>query len=397
MIKCVCVCGARPNFMKIAPIMDSMHGDRRFEVTLVHTGQHYDERMSHLFFEELGIPRPDINLEVGSCSHAVQTARVMERFEPVCLEKRPDWVIVVGDVNSTVACALVASKLGIRIAHVEAGLRSFDRSMPEEVNRVVTDAISDLLLVTEQSGVENLRSEGADERRIKLVGNVMIDTLLRHRDRANSSAICDTLGVQARRYAVVTLHRPSNVDDPAVFGGILTALERIAMDMPIVFPIHPRSRANLDRLGLSDRIRGIARLQLVDPLGYLDFLKLMGDASVVLTDSGGIQEETTILRVPCLTLRHNTERPATISHGTNRLTGPEPNAILQAYGETRTARTDVDCAPPLWDGQAAERIVDCLAQASREAPRTDWRPVPEPQPPLRRSDRVARVPVQSGQ
>ncbi len=360
MLKVVCVCGARPNFMKIAPIVAALERTKSVETLLVHTGQHYDQRMSRLFFDELGIPKPDLNLEVGSGSHAAQTAEVMKRFEPVCLEHRPDWVIVVGDVNSTFACAMVAAKLGIGVVHVEAGLRSFDREMPEEINRVLTDAISDLLFVTEPSAVENLRREGVADERVHFVGNVMIDTLLRSRERAGESKILAQQGLTAGNYAAVTLHRPSNVDRADVFGSILTAFEEIAADMPIVFPIHPRSRKNLETMGLSERVARIKNLQLLDPLGYLDFMKLMAEAAVVMTDSGGIQEETTILNVPCLTLRENTERPVTITQGTNRLTGSSTERILEAYREVRDRPPRTTTMPEMWDGQAAERIVTRL-------------------------------------
>ena len=360
MSKVICVCGARPNFMKIAPIVKVLGRTDGVESRLVHTGQHYDERMSDLFFEQLHIPQPDINLDVGSLSHAAQTAEVMKRFEPVCLAEQPDWVVVVGDVNSTLACALVAVKLGIRIAHVEAGLRSFDRAMPEEINRVLTDTISDLLFVTEPSGLDNLRREGIDDDRVHHVGNVMIDTLLACRERSTKSDIHRQLGLSAGSYALATLHRPSNVDDRETFGGILDALETIGQDMPVIFPIHPRSKNNLESLGLRDRVEGMTNLRLVEPLGYLDFLKLMSDAAVVLTDSGGVQEETTILNVPCLTLRANTERPVTISQGTNRLTGSDPQAILEAYREIRQSPPRTASPPHLWDGRAAERIVSIL-------------------------------------
>ncbi len=364
MLKVICVCGARPNFMKIAPVHEALSRTGRVELLLVHTGQHYDERMSKLFFTDLQIPAPDLNLEVGSASHAAQTAEIMKRFEPVCLEHKPDWVIVVGDVNSTIACALVAVKLGVHVAHVEAGLRSFDRTMPEEINRLLTDAISDLLFVTEPSGVENLRREGVDDAKIHLVGNVMIDTLLRQRKRADESAILRTLGLRPKGYAVLTLHRPSNVDDARALGDILTALEEIARDLPIVFPIHPRTRSNLAKLGLEARVKALAALRCVEPLGYLDFLKLTAEAAVVLTDSGGIQEETTILGVPCLTLRENTERPITVSQGTNRLTGSRPDAILRAYREIREHPPSTR-VPDLWDGHAAERIAQVLVSRHR--------------------------------
>jgi UDP-N-acetylglucosamine 2-epimerase (non-hydrolysing) len=360
MLRMLCVCGARPNFMKIAPIVDALDRSGCVETRLVHTGQHYDDRMSRLFFGDLGIPEPDLNLEVGSGSHAQQTADVMKRFEPVCLDYGPDWVTVVGDVNSTLACALVAAKLGIRVAHVEAGLRSFDRTMPEEINRVLTDTISDRLFVTEPSGVENLRREGIADGKVRFVGNVMIDTLLRCRTQCERSNIRSTLGVEEKSYAVVTLHRPSNVDNPAAFASILDALEAIGAEMPVVFPIHPRSRKTLEELGFSDRARRISGLHLLEPLGYPDFLKLMTDAAVVLTDSGGIQEETTILEVPCLTLRENTERPITVTHGTNRLTGSSTKAILSAFHEIRENPPRPAKAPDLWDGRAAERIVECL-------------------------------------
>ena len=350
--------------MKVAPIVEALGQKPGVRPLLVHTGQHYDERMSRLFFHDLGIPQPDINLEVGSGSHAVQTGEIMKRFEPVCLERRPERVVVVGDVNSTIACALVSVKLGVRVAHVEAGLRSFDRSMPEEINRVLTDAISDDLFVTEPSGVENLRREGIAEQRIHLVGNVMIDTLLRSREQAETSAILATLQLTPKKYAVVTLHRPSNVDDPARFGGILSALSQISAHMPVVFPVHPRSRRNLDAFGLGTRGAATGDLRLIEPLGYLDFLKLMTHAAVVLTDSGGIQEETTILQVPCLTLRKNTERPITLTEGTNRLVGTAPEAIVNAFREVCHKPPGRTRMPGLWDGRAAERIVAHLLAAT---------------------------------
>ncbi|MFQ5502160.1 MAG: non-hydrolyzing UDP-N-acetylglucosamine 2-epimerase [Phycisphaerae bacterium] len=356
MTKIICICGARPNFMKIAPLMAAFKKTNSIETLLVHTGQHYDERMSELFFRDLGIPEPDVNLEVGSSSHAVQTAEIMRRFEPVVLDFKPDWVVVVGDVNSTIACALVASKLGVRVAHVEAGLRSFDREMPEEINRLLTDAISDLLLVSEPSGVENLRNEGVADEKVRFVGNVMIDTLMRNRDRAKDSTILTTLGLKAKNYAVVTLHRPSNVDRPETFASILDAFEVIGRDMPIVFPMHPRTRKNLATMCLADRVETLSALRTPEPLGYLDFLKLMAESAVVLTDSGGIQEETTILKVPCLTLRENTERPVTITEGTNRLVRPDSESILSAYREHLSRPTDAARTPKHWDGHAAERI-----------------------------------------
>ncbi len=362
-MKLVNVVGARPNLMKIAPLMDAFSRRSGVEALLVHTGQHYDANMSQLFFHELGIPEPDLNLEVGSASHAVQTAEIMRAFEPIVQEHRPDAVLVVGDVNSTIACGLVAVKLGVRLVHVEAGLRSFDRTMPEEINRVLTDAISDLLFCTEESGVVNLRREGIPEQRIHLVGNVMIDTLLRHRAKADESRILSALDLSPRSFAVVTLHRPANVDDPAVLARLVDALEEIHRDLAIVFPVHPRTRHKLAAFGQGERLAALARLRLVEPIGYLDFLKLLAEARVVLTDSGGIQEETTILGVPCLTLRDNTERPVTVECGTNRLVGRDPGRIVAAWREIRGSAATSAGVPPLWDGRAAERIADVLLRS----------------------------------
>jgi len=355
------VCGARPNFMKIAPLMRAYGGHPGLRPLLVHTGQHYDHNMSELFFKQLAIPEPDVNLGVGSGSHAVQTAEIMKRFEPVVLEHRPQWVVVVGDVNSTIACGLVAKKLGIGLAHVEAGLRSFDRSMPEELNRLLTDAISDLLFVSEPSGLENLRREGIPADRIHFVGNVMIDTLRANLAHAERSPVLAEMGLEPRGYNVVTLHRPSNVDDAGTFAGIAGALDAIQQDLPTVFPMHPRTVANLPRLGLAERFAGMKHLRIVKPLGYLDFLKLMASAAVVLTDSGGIQEETTILGVWCLTLRENTERPVTVTHGTNTVVGTDPDEILRAYRACRGRTVGERRVPEKWDGRAAERIAAVLA------------------------------------
>ena len=363
-MKIINVVGARPNFMKIAPLMAAYRSYSNIEPLLIHTGQHYDNKMSDLFFEELGIPRPDINLQVGSASHAVQTAEIMKAFEPVVLEHKPDVVIVVGDVNSTVACGLVAAKAGIKLAHVEAGLRSFDRTMPEEINRIVTDAVSDLLFCTEQSGVDNLKKEGIPEVKIHLVGNVMIDSLLKNWTKAKKSSILDQLDLKGNRYAVLTLHRPSNVDEPSIFKNIFTALEAIQEDMPVIFPIHPRTRKNLYSSALGDRAKKMPGLRLLDPVGYLDFLRLLSSAAVVLTDSGGIQEEATILKIPCLTLRENTERPATIEYGSNQIVGADTARILSAYHKVTNEDTTNYRVPPLWDGRAAERIVEILANLS---------------------------------
>jgi UDP-N-acetylglucosamine 2-epimerase (non-hydrolysing) len=355
-MRILAVAGARPNFMKIAPLMWELRRRPGVEASLVHTGQHYDERMSRLFFEELHIPRPDADLGVGSGSHAAQTAEVMKRFEPVLLERRPDAVLVVGDVNSTLACALTSVKLGVQVAHVEAGLRSFDRTMPEEINRVLTDSISDWLFVTERSGVRNLRREGIPRERIFLVGNVMIDTLRACRRRSEESAILEQLGLVGRPYGVLTLHRPANVDDPAVFGGLLDAIERLQRELPVVFPVHPRTRKALAGAGG----RPLPQLILTEPLGYLDFLKLVAHARLVLTDSGGLQEETTVLGVPCLTLRNNTERPITVRQGTNRLVGLDPERVTAVARAVLQARPRPGRVPDLWDGQAAVRIVDIL-------------------------------------
>jgi len=365
-MKIINIVGARPNFMKIAPLMAEYAKYPDIEPVLVHTGQHYDEKMSDLFFRELGIPEPDINLEVGSASHAVQTADIMKAFEPVCLEHKPDVVLVVGDVNSTIACGLVAVKLGIKLVHVEAGLRSGDHSMPEEINRVLTDSISDMLFCTEQSGIDNLLAEGVSQDRIHMVGHVMIDTLLKNLERARSSTILDDLyqshGIDGDRFAILTMHRPSNADDPVTFSRILDALEVIQKDLPIIFPIHPRTRKNLSSMGLQSRVDGLKNLHLLDPIGYLDFLKLTSSAKLVLTDSGGIQEETTILKVPCLTLRENTERPVTIECGCNHLVGTDTQKIISTYRQVVSEGKKACSVPPLWDGKAAERIVEILLQ-----------------------------------
>ena len=358
-MKIINVAGARPNFMKIAPLMDAYKAYPAIKPMLIHTGQHYDEKMSDLFFRQLGIPEPDVNLGIGGGSHAVQTAEIMKAFEPIVQAERPDAVLVVGDVNSTIACGLVAVKLGVKLVHVEAGLRSFDRTMPEEINRLLTDAISDLLFCTERSGVENLAREGVPAEKVFLVGNVMIDTLLKNRGKAEASGILDELGLKSGNYAVLTLHRPSNVDDPKVLGGLLEAIEAVQQQMPVVFPIHPRTRNNLPRLGLGERAN-MPNLRMIDPVGYMDFLKLTASARIVLTDSGGIQEETTILKVPCLTLRESTERPITAEIGSNRIVGTDPRNIVAAFNEAMSGQGRRAEIPPLWDGQAAQRIVKVL-------------------------------------
>ncbi len=406
-MKLLLIAGARPNFMKIASIVEALDahnrttraGRRRLDYLVIHTGQHYDEKMSGTFFKELGLPKPAVDLEVGSASHAVQTAEIMKRFEPVLEKERPDAVIVVGDVNSTAACALVAAKITYSgtgdaatrsrplIAHVEAGLRSRDRSMPEEINRIVTDSIADILFVTEADAVRNLIREGVPRRHIHFVGNTMVDTLLRHRTRAERSPVLERLGLlkpaapsrrsrrsasgdsAVRPYGVVTLHRPSNVDDPMVFRGILDALLTVCRTLPLIFPVHPRTFAHITKFGLAAEcpLLGAGEpikdpqsgLYCIEPLGYLDFLRLMSQARIVLTDSGGIQEETTVLGVPCVTLRKNTERPVTISHGTNILAGTDTAAIIRKARQ-QLARGHRPAHPPYWDGNAGRRIVKML-------------------------------------
>ena len=355
------VVGARPNFIKIAPLLAAYRGSARIDPLLVHTGQHYDAAMSGRFFHDLGIPEPDVDLAVGPGGHAAQTAAIMTAFEAVALDRRPDAVVVVGDVNSTVACGLVAAKLGIPLAHVEAGLRSRDRAMPEEINRVVTDAISDLLFCTEQAGVDNLAREGIDAGRVFLVGNLMVDALMRYRNRWEASPVLGTMRLAAGRYAVLTLHRPSNVDDRGVLAGLLDAVDRIQRDMPVVLPVHPRLRAALARFGLEERLATLPGLRATEPLGYLDCLKLIGHAAVCLTDSGGIQEETTALGVPCLTLRENTERPVTVEAGTNRIVGRDPGRVVAAFRDAASRPRPPSVGPPrFWDGAAAGRIAAVL-------------------------------------
>jgi UDP-N-acetylglucosamine 2-epimerase (non-hydrolysing) len=366
-MKIIHVVGARPNFMKVAPLAVEMaQYPGIFYQILVHTGQHYDDNMSKIFFENLNIPQPDIYLGVGSGSHAQQTARVMLAFEPVLLEQCPDLVLVVGDVNSTLACTLVATKLGFPVAHVEAGLRAFDRTMPEEINRLLTDQVASLLFTTERSAKENLIREGVEEERIHFVGNVMIDTLLVQKERALEMDVVAKYGLSTQGFGLLTLHRPSNVDKGEVLTGILDSLEEIQRDIPILFPAHPRTMKQLQKFGFESRLAAMANLRVTEPLGYLAFLNLMANAKMVLTDSGGIQEETTILGVPCLTLRENTERPVTVTQGTNIIVGSNPQrikdecfTILQGGGK----RGNI---PELWDGQAAKRIVDILGKIFEE-------------------------------
>ena len=355
-IQVLAVAGARPNFMKIAALLRELEARPRFSVSLVHTGQHYDQAMSDSFFRDLGIREPDVNLGVGSGSHGAMTAQVLEKMEGVLEARRPDLLAVVGDVNSTLAASLAAVKLGIPVAHIEAGLRSFDRAMPEEINRMMTDVISDWLFVTEPAGRENLLREGIPEARIHHVGNTMIDTLLAHVDRARQRPVLEELGLEAGGYAALTLHRPSNVDDPVRLGKLFDVLEEIHRELPVVFPVHPRTAAAFEQ-----RLGGRKpQLRLLDPQGYLDFLRLMADSRLVLTDSGGVQEETTALGVPCLTLRDNTERPVTVTHGTNRIVGTNATAIRDEVRKILQGAGQTGAIPEFWDGRAAGRIADVL-------------------------------------
>ncbi|HEY6119167.1 MAG TPA: UDP-N-acetylglucosamine 2-epimerase (non-hydrolyzing) [Pyrinomonadaceae bacterium] len=362
MLKVINVVGARPNFMKVAPLVDAMkRAPGGFNPLVVHTGQHYDSLMSDLFFRDLDLPAPDVYLGVGSGSHASQTAAVMQRFEPVILREKPDWVLVVGDVNSTIACALVCVKMGVKVGHVEAGLRSRDRTMPEEINRLLTDQIADLLFTPSPDADANLRAEGIPEERIRFVGNIMVDSLLKHLEQAKRSRIREEMGLLNEDYAVLTLHRPSNVDDRNVFERILRALERIAAKVPIIFPVHPRTRKMILEFGLADRMEATGRLRLIDPLGYLDFLGLYSEAKLLLTDSGGIQEETTVLGIPCLTLRENTERPITVEMGTNTIVGTDPDTIADAaLASLNGMKKKKSLIPQFWDGKTASRILAAL-------------------------------------
>ena len=367
-MKMVVIAGARPNFVKIAPLIKEMRRYPSMHPVFIHTGQHYDQVMSDQFLMELELQPPDINLGVGSGSHATQTAEVIRRLEPILERIKPHAVLVVGDVNSTLGAALTAAKLGIPVAHVEAGLRSFDRTMPEEINRVLTDAISDLLFVTEESGQRNLLREGISEEKIHFVGNVMIDTLRSSKERWESSSIFRRLGlVEGSYYAVLTLHRPSNVDDPATLKPLLEALQVLSQQLPIIFPVHPRVKPQLlqqkdlfwPRQGSGESLPGKG-ISCLDPLGYYDCIALMSRARVVLTDSGGIQEETTILGVPCLTLRNTTERPVTVTHGTNRVIGTDPGRIVEEALRTLDNPPLSNGGPPLWDGEASKRFVQIL-------------------------------------
>ena len=390
-MKIMSIAGARPNFMKLAAVARAIEkynqqilscstdstnkSEPQIEHIIVHTGQHYDAKMSQTFFDELGIPKPDINLEVGSGSHAAQTAEIIKRFEPVLEEEKPDVLLVVGDVNSTIACALVASKIEYEkqsiisgepknrkrplIVHVEAGLRSFDRDMPEEINRILTDSLSDLLFTTEEECLTHLQREGIDSEKIHFVGNVMIDTLLQHLTKAENSKIRERLNLPAE-YVLVTLHRPSNVDQVENLQPLIKCLQKISEQRHLIFPVHPRTKNSLVKFNLWKAVEDNSAITLTEPLGYLDFLYLIKNASLVITDSGGIQEETTVLKVPCVTLRENTERPSTVALGTNYLIGTDPDKIMQTVNTILKGEGKVGVIPPLWDGDAGERIVSVL-------------------------------------
>lgn len=361
MLTFLSVVGARPNFMKVAPLHRALlpYADRVRHL-ICHTGQHYDEKMSKIFFDDLELPQPDIYLGVGSGSHAEQTARVMMAFEQVLLEHKPDLVIVVGDVNSTLACSVTAAKLHVPVAHVEAGLRSFDRDMPEEINRLVTDVLSDYLFVTEDAGLRNLRNEGIPDEKVHFVGHVMIDSLAHYRGKAAQSAVLEQFGLSARGYTLVTLHRPSNVDTREHLELILGIFEELQTETRFLFPVHPRTRARIAEFGLEERVRAIDTLTLCDPIGYLDFLKLMDNAALILTDSGGIQEESTWLQVPCITLRENTERPVTADVGTNEIVGLNAALAVEKSRAALNGKGKRGNIPVLWDGNAAQRIVNIL-------------------------------------
>lgn len=359
-LKIMHIVGARPNFPKVAPIMAEMAKQPdRFAQLLVHTGQHYDYNMSQVFFDQLEMPAPDEFLNVGSGSHAAQTAAVMTSFEPVLLKHRPNWVVVVGDVNSTVACALVCAKLGVRVAHVEAGLRSWDRTMPEEINRLLTDQISDLLFTPSRDGNENLIREGVSPEKIHFVGNVMIDTLVKMLPKALQGPRLKELGLKPKEFILATLHRPSNVDDPAVLRGILRAMAEVSQGLPVIFPVHPRTRGQIQALNME---LPNTTLRLIDPLGYLDFLALMNAAALVVTDSGGVQEETTYLGVPCLTARSNTERPITLTEGTNRLVGSSYQDLVAGMRKSLCRHGSAPRKLEFWDGQTAARIAEVMGK-----------------------------------
>ncbi len=361
------VVGARPNFMKLGPLHRAFEQHPAFESFIVHTGQHYDERMSDIFFKQLELPKPDIYLKVGSGSHAAQTARIMISFEGAVMEHKPDLVVVVGDVNSTVACSMVAAKCHIPVAHVEAGLRSGDRRMPEEINRIITDSISDHLFVTEQSGLDNLKREGVPDENVHFVGNVMIDSLVQFREKAAERRILHDLALEPRAYILTTMHRPRNVDSRERLMLVVETLQRLAGLMPVVIPMHPRLKIRLEAYGLLDTFRAIPNLVITEPLGYLEFLKLMDNAALVVTDSGGIQEETTFLQVPCLTLRESTERPITTVLGTNELMELDPDQVWTRVAGILGGDRKHGDIPPLWDGHTADRITGILERMLRSS------------------------------
>ena len=367
-MKIACIAGARPNFMKVGPIIAALRNEPGQTPILVHTGQHYDDAMSKVFFEDLGLPDPDVYLGVGSDTQARQTAKIMIELETWALTARPDYVLVVGDVNSTLAASLVAAKLRLPLGHVEAGLRSFDRDMPEEINRLVTDALADDLFTSSTDAAPNLIREGVDPARIHFVGNVMIDSLIRHRPQATQSDVMNRLGVSRRSFTLVTLHRPSNVDEPAVFRGILEALGQLSAEKPVLFPVHPRSRKRMEEFGLNVIPAAHPGLRIMDPLRYIDFLKLMDEAALLVTDSGGIQEETTYLGVPCVTVRQNTERPVTITEGTNELVGTDPERLVEAGTRALSGNWKQGKIPELWDGRTGERIANFLTQRAQAEP-----------------------------
>jgi len=356
------LCGTRPNFVKIAPLIEAIErynitsNERVIEPLLVHTGQHYDYQMSQVFFQDLDNPKPDVHLDIGGGSHGEQTGKILIEIEKVLIERKPSLVVVVGDVNSTLAGALAAAKLNIPVAHVEAGLRSFDRTMPEEINRLLTDTVSDYLFTPSEDAKCNLLREGIDSKKIFFVGNIMADSLLNNKDKALCSDILRKLGLQERSYGLFTLHRPSNVDNEQIFCVIIQALVKISEILPVVFPIHPRTKKNIEKFGLRQVIKE-SKIKTIDPVGYIDFLALQMHAKLVLTDSGGIQEETTVLGVPCLTLRENTERPITITKGTNKLIGCKPIKIMQEVSNILQNNMEQGKIPDLWDGKTADRIV----------------------------------------
>lgn len=356
------IAAARPNFMKVGPLYRALSKESWCNVRLIHTGQHYDAAMSDAFFRDLGLPQPEVSLGVGSGTHAEQTGGVMIAYEKICIAERPDWTVVVGDVNSTAACAMAATKLGIRVAHLEAGLRSGDRTMPEEINRLVTDAIADLLWTPSEDADENLLREGVPPHKIERVGNIMIDSLEMMRQRIEERGLFGELALQRRNYGVVTLHRPSNVDDPAILARLVDALIAVSGRVPLVFPVHPRTRKSLERAQLLSAINGSAALRLIEPVGYIDFMSLVFNARLAITDSGGVQEETTYLGIPCLTLRENTERPITVSIGTNRLLGIE--GLKPAVDQVLNGSARKGAVPPLWDGKTAQRVAASLREAT---------------------------------